>query len=206
MGPPSGLVLALARSLSISVFVETGTYRGDTAAWAEEHFASVVTIELSPEFHAAASARFRTQPRIRTLQGNSEDVLAQLLPSLNAPAVFWLDAHWSGLDTAGREAECPLLAEIGVINESAYPHVILVDDARLFMAPPPLPHRAEQWPDLEATVRILGQDGRRHVAMVDDVFVAVPMTVKAKLVDWLQNAETAPTVPAPRSWWRKICS
>ena len=54
MGPPEDLILALQARLRLGDFVETGTYRGDTAAWAAEHFARVTTIELSPAYCAAS--------------------------------------------------------------------------------------------------------------------------------------------------------
>lgn len=187
MGPPEALIVALQRRLRLGDFVETGTYRGDTAAWAAEHFDRVTTIELSPEFCVAAQARFREQPRVRVLGGDSATVLRETLAALPGPACFWLDAHWSGLDTAGRETECPLLGELALLNATPHTHVILVDDARLFGAPPPHPHRAELWPDLATTVARLADGGRRHVVLHEDVFVAVPVTERAALDAWLQD-------------------
>src|SRR5882724_7917824 len=139
MGPPDTLIAALQARLGFGDFVETGTYRGNTAAWAAGQFTRVTTIELSPAFHAAAQERFRGQPGVRLLRGESSAVLREIVPTLTGPALFWLDAHWSGLDTVGREAECPLLAEIAVINAASPVHTVLVDDARLFSAPPPRP-------------------------------------------------------------------
>ena len=205
MGPPEDLILALQQRLALGDFVESGTYRGDTAAWAAAHFARVTTIELSPAYCAAAQTRFRDQPGVRVLGGDSGAVLAAVIPALAGPALFWLDAHWSGLDTAGRETECPLLAEIALINAAPLTHTLLVDDARLFCAPPPRPHRAEQWPDLAATVSVLGAGGARHVVLCDDVFVAVPAGEREFLTAWLQD-EAAAVRPAGRlaQWWGKI--
>jgi len=205
MGPPEALVLALQAQLGLSEFVETGTYRGNTAAWAGRHFAHVATIELSPAFHAAALERFRLQPNVRALCGGSADVLREIVPALTAPALFWLDAHWSGVDTAGREAECPVLEEIALINASPAAHVVLVDDARLFCAPPPRPHRAAQWPDLAGVTNALGAGGRRHVVLTEDVFVAVPADAREFLTGWLQdNVATAPAVSPVQRWWRRL--
>lgn len=202
MGPPQDLILALKARMGVGEFIETGTYRGDTAAWAAGHFSRVTTIELSPEFHAAAVERFRAQPAVRALQGNSATVLREVIPALGGPALFWLDAHWSGLDTAGREAECPLLEEIALINAAPDGHVVLVDDARLYCAPPPRPHRAEHWPDLASTVEELANGDRRHVVLVDDVFVAVPRTEREFLTGWLQDAARAK--PERLAWWKSL--
>lgn len=191
MGPPTDVILALQREMRLEEFVETGTYRGDTTAWAAEHFLRVTTVELSPEFHAAAVARFQGNAAVRTLHGSSAAMLRDVVPTLAGPALFWLDAHWSGLDTAGREAECPLLAEIAAIDRAPFEHAVLVDDARLFLAPPPRPHRAEDWPDLAATVAALAGGGRRYVACFQDVLIAVPDAQRGFLAGWLADAATA---------------
>jgi hypothetical protein len=207
MGPPATLTLALQRRLGIEDFIETGTFHGDTAAWAAGHFARVTTIELSPAYHAAAQVRFDAQPNVRALAGDSVVVLREVVSILTSPAIFWLDAHWSGADTAGREVECPVLAEIALINASSFTHVVLVDDARLFCAPPPAPHRAEQWPGLATIVAALGQEGRRHVVMFEDAFVAVPASEREWLAGMLQDMAAA---ARPRNglmkWWRKFAS
>ena len=205
MGPPADLILALQRQLRLEDFVETGTYRGDTAAWAAAHFARVATIELSPEYHAAATTRFRAQPQVRVLLGDSGAMLRKVVAELAGPAVFWLDAHWSGLDTAGRETECPLLSELAILNAAPVTHTLLVDDARLFAAPPPRPHRAELWPDLGAVLDALRAGGRRHVVMFEDVLIAVPVAERAFLTDWVQNTLAVQRAEGRVArWWKKL--
>ncbi len=208
MGPPEALVLALQRQSGFDDFIETGTYRGDTAAWAAQHFARVTTIELGPVYHAAAKARFQAAPNVRLVAGESSAVLREIVPALAKPALFWLDAHWSGLDTAGREIECPMLAEVALINSAPRVHTVMVDDARLFCAPPPRPHRADLWPDLAATVAVLRADGRRYVVLSDDVFVAVPVADRDFMNSWLQAEATAARARSHGRLgrlWRRIC-
>ena len=91
-----------------------------------------------------------------------------------------------------------------MINASRADHVVMVDDARLFCAPPPAPHRAEDWPDLLATVQVLSDRGRRHVILHDDVLVAVPMALKEGLVEFVRRelAENRKAKP----WWRRLMS
>lgn len=207
MGPPEALILALQEQTGIDDFIETGAYRGDTTAWAAKHFARVTTIELSPELCAAAQERFRAQPTVCVRGGDSRTALGESLRSLAGPAVFWLDAHWSGAGTAGGATECPVLAEIAQINASAHEHFVLVDDARLFCAPPPRPHRADQWPDLATIVEALRQGGRRHVALFEDVFIAVPNGERGFLSAFLQSQATAAWQAAPRGlgrWWKRM--
>jgi hypothetical protein len=190
MGPPEELILALRQRSGFDHFVETGTFRGDTAAWAAAHFRQVTTIEMSAAIHAAAKARFGSLTNVRAIEGDSRAALGELLAGLAQPAIFWLDAHWSGLDTAGVEAECPVLDELARINASPQAHAVLVDDARLFCAPPPRPHLAEQWPDLASVVTALAAGGRRYVALFDDVFVAVHSGERRFLTTWLQDRAT----------------
>lgn len=205
MGPPTGLILALQHGLQIEDFVETGTYRGDTAAWAAGHFPRVVTIELSADYFAAARARFQAQPKVTVLQGDSGAALREIVPGRDRQALFWLDAHWSGLDTAGRERECPLLEELAIINQAETTHSVLVDDARLFSAPPPRPHRAEQWPALGDVVDAMRGGGRRHVVLFEDVFIAVPLSARDLLTNWIQDELAAQRSEGRVArWWRKL--
>lgn len=205
MGPPEALILALHQKVKFRDFVETGTYEGNTTAWAAKYFPQVTTIELSEKYHRAAVARFASQPTIRPMQGNSAAVLGEIVPTLTTPSLFWLDAHWSGLDTAGREVECPLLEEMALLNAASAEHTVLVDDARLFCAPPPRPHRAAQWPDLCTTVAALRDGGRRHVVLFEDVFVAVPASERDFLNGWIQDEMARPhTSNRLARWWKKI--
>ncbi len=205
MGPPAELIFALQPRMKFDEFVETGTYLGETAAWAAAHFRRVTTIELSRQFHANAVERFRSQPHVRVLNGNSAAVLREIVPALARPTLFWLDAHWSGLDTAGREMECPLLDEIAIINAAPPVHAVFVDDARLFFSPPPRPHCAAHWPDLATTVAALAASGARYVALFEDVLIAVPNAEREFVTARLQDESTVQRSKAQRpSWWKKL--
>src|SRR4051794_16170838 len=85
----------LGGALGLQRAVETGTYRGDTAAELARVFPEVVTIELSPELSRDAAARLAPfAPRVRVLPGDSalllHDVTAEKVPSF-----YFLDGHWS---------------------------------------------------------------------------------------------------------------
>ena len=47
MGPPKELILQLADRYKLRGFIETGTYKGNTAVWAASYFDDVITIEYS---------------------------------------------------------------------------------------------------------------------------------------------------------------
>jgi hypothetical protein len=188
MGVPTELVLAIRRQFDADCFVETGTYQGATALWAGNVFSSVVTIEASEQLHALAVAQFGRLKNIRFLRGSSPDVLRQIVPTLPSPAIYWLDAHWSGGVTAGEEYECPLLEEIRAIDSHGDDAFILIDDARLFLAPPPLPHKAEQWPDLAGVLGALREKHpSRYVVVFEDVIIAVPARAREFLIRYCRH-------------------
>src|SRR5262249_54408993 len=111
------------------IFVETGTYVGDTTAALAPAFAECFTIEMSPELYARASARFSSSPLIHCMLGDSADVLPHIVGRLKEPALFWLDAHASGGDTIDT-GKGPILTELAAIHSGTLKHVTLIDDAR----------------------------------------------------------------------------
>lgn len=66
---------------------------------------------------------------------NSDSVtgLKKLLPTINEPCCFWLDAHAGAAKYARGPKDVPLLDELEVIaNHHIKNHIIAVDDAHLF--------------------------------------------------------------------------
>lgn len=125
-----------------TVFVETGTFLGDTVAAMQNEFSKVYSIELSEELAAKAQQRFNDKSNIKILQGNSGTLMSTLLKEINAPCLFWLDGHYSSefaigdsyIKTAFGGKNTPVLDELKAIFTSPFSdqHVILIDDARLF--------------------------------------------------------------------------
>lgn len=189
-GPPPGLSNFLKSALNLSIFVETGTFRGDTTNWACERFEEVYSIELSSELHRQAVQRLRHHRNLMLLQGDSGTHLAGLIERLRQPALFWLDAHWSLGETAGESDPCPLLRELEIILRSSIPHMLLIDDARLFCSPPALPHPASSWPSIPALTRYLDKLGRTEFFLFEDVLI-VPSPHHVELVrNYLQLQDT----------------
>lgn len=133
-----------------SYFVETGTYQGDTVAYAlNGGFPNVLSMELSEVFFKRCEERFKDDPRVKIFLGNSRYDLSKMIQPINAPITFWLDGHWSGVPDIGVDAECicPVLYELEQIK--AHPiktHTIMVDDIRLMDGHhfPVLKHQIEQ--------------------------------------------------------------
>jgi hypothetical protein len=90
------------------------------------------------------------------------------------PALFFLDGHWSGGKTAGIDDECPLMNELRSLRGRGS-DIVLIDDARLFHAPPPLPHDAAQWPSIaEVVLELQACIDIPYITIVDGVIFAIP--------------------------------
>ncbi|TLY34310.1 MAG: hypothetical protein E6K62_06060, partial [Nitrospirae bacterium] len=137
-------MLQLKGKYALEDFIETGTYQGGTAVWAAAHFDRVTTIEFSRSLYEETKAQHDGASNLSFLFGDSREALRAIVPTLRQPAIFWLDSHWSGGQTYGQNDECPLLEEIEAITSSVHTHFLFIDDARLFAAPPPRPHRIDQ--------------------------------------------------------------
>ncbi|CAA6606258.1 conserved hypothetical protein [Rhodospirillaceae bacterium LM-1] len=173
-GPPWEFALPLKAGMGLDVFIETGTFQGATAIEAARHFRRVVTIELSPRLFMSTEEKLLAYANIECLLGDSRRHLSSLLSNL-PPAMFWLDAHWTGLEiTAGANDECPLMGEIETIAPHLDRHVVLIDDASLFLSPPPRGHNAAHWPGISDVVDALRRHHRPFIAVFDDVIAAIP--------------------------------
>lgn len=198
LGPPTELILQLKTVYPTSTFIETGTYMGNTAYWASQFFDQVITIEFSQPIYQSVCAKYADIKHIQFIYGDSRTVLREWVPQLQQAAVFWLDAHWSGGATYGATDECPLLEEIALINQSAWEHCILIDDARLFIAPPPMEHDSDQWPDINEVIQILNAANyKRYIAIVEDVIIAVPIALKPQIVEYCQGHNPATSFRSP---------
>ena len=115
------------------VFVETGTYLGDTVEMARvAGFSRIFTIEIDDRLAGRAFNRFFDYKHITCFRGDSGKHLHKVLREFNDPAVFWLDGHWSQGITGKGEIEVPLMQELEAIkNHPSDKHTIMIDDIRL---------------------------------------------------------------------------
>jgi hypothetical protein len=161
-------------------FVERGTFMGESAALASEMFEEVYTIELSPKLHEEAKERYRHKKNIHFLQGESTAVLKNVLGEITSPAIFWLDAHYSGGVTTGEQIECPLLNEIELILSANEEHLLLIDDAReILTCPPERSRKCYNLPSYKDVLTVLERERerereRRYSIIWRDVLISVP--------------------------------
>jgi len=127
------LVREYQRRFGLRVFVETGTFAGDMIDAVVGRFDRIFSIELDDQWYAKAVARFAGRREVTLLHGDSSIRLCEILAGLRVPALFWLDAHYSGPATARGPLDSPIVRELELI--AAHPvrgHVILIDDIRDF--------------------------------------------------------------------------
>lgn len=118
-----------------NVFVETGTYIGETVDMVLETklFKTIHTIELNDELYKAANEKYAKTKNVVLYHGDSIDCLKEIVASLAEPATFWLDAHASGHLVGGKSGGSPVLDELDIIASSPIKeHTIIIDDCRLF--------------------------------------------------------------------------
>src|SRR5258708_17616709 len=170
------LVRRLCAGLGIVNAVETGTYGGDSAETLASVVGEVWSVELSADLYGVAKQRLAGREKIHLVHGSSTTALPGILLEGVAPAVFWLDGHWSGGETSLAETECPVIGELVAIDgwANAERSCLLVDDARLFLGPPPPPHDRSQWPALIDVVDQLRTVHPRYVTVLEDVIIAGP--------------------------------
>jgi hypothetical protein len=127
------IVKQYQRRFGPRVLVETGTFAGEMVNAMLGRFDRIHSIELDDAWYARAVARFGHRPDVTLLRGDSGARLREVLDRLEEPALFWLDAHYSGPLTARGPLDSPIAQELAdIAAHRVRGHVILVDDMRDF--------------------------------------------------------------------------
>lgn len=117
------------------VWVETGTFMGDTTALLALDAKEVYTIEPDKALFDKAVARFNDDSHVHVIHGLSEEAFPSLLPTLSGAVNFWLDGHFSGGITHQGPTDCPVREELLNIENNLGRYekiVVLIDDVRCF--------------------------------------------------------------------------
>lgn len=163
------IILGYAAKYGIRTFVETGTYMGDMVACVRRAFGEIHSIELSDDLHKQAMRRFSRSKNVHLHCGDSGAIIQQVLDSLSGRTLFWLDAHYSGGITARTATDTPIAAElVRVFRHPIRDHVILIDDARLFVG-------KDSYPTIEQVRELIAQEHAPYELTVDsDIIRLVP--------------------------------
>jgi hypothetical protein len=175
-GPaPNPIKLMIVKShltkYSIDDFIETGTFLGDTLGYIAESGVRCTSIELSRELYEAAHKRFTRYQNVRLVQGDSGQMLPELLKEIEGPVLFWLDGHYSSGITASGETQTPISAELqAILGHTIKRHVILIDDAHCFGG-------SNDYPHLDDLLRIIREEGNYRAEVSADIIRLVPRVV-----------------------------
>jgi hypothetical protein len=184
------LVEFLAGELPFKLFVETGAFRGDSLALAGRYIPNCRSVEMSPELFEQVRARFQGQSNVQVFLGDSPSFLRQHQAEFaSRAALFWLDAHWCLAEhTSGQSSQSPLLAELAALQSLHADSVVLIDDARLYLCPPPKPHHCADWPDFHSLLTALLSLGSRHrIVVLNDVIIFYPERIGAAMLEFAHN-------------------
>ena len=165
------IIKSYLKRYQLREFIETGTHLGDTVAdVANDRSVSCHSIELDQHLYRQAHNRFRNWQNVKTYQGDSGEVLPQILTTLHGPALFWLDGHYSGGVTAKGEADTPISIELQAILESGIKgHVVLIDDARCFDG-------TSDYPFIEDLLALVRRNANYRIEISADIIRLTPET------------------------------
>ena len=142
------------------IWVESGTFLGDTARHLATTAAHVYTIEPSPALAIRARERFAEVPNVTVVEGLSEECLVAVLELVDGPLSLWLDGHYSEGVTFQGPRDTPIREELAALS----PHLerlgqvtVLIDDARCFD------------PAIEAYAQYPPRDWLVHWALANDL-------------------------------------
>jgi len=156
------------KDFSVKTLVETGTYRGEMVYAQRNYFDRIISIELSEPLYRIAEKRLKNLKHVTLLNGNSAEVLEKTIMELDEPAIFWLDGHYSGFETAKGELETPVSRELDVILGSGLNHILLIDDARLFTG-------EHDYPDIQQLrAKVNSKKKNYQFAVEDDIIRIYP--------------------------------
>ena len=145
----------LDKAAGVDVWIETGTYLGQTTRKLSKIATRVISIEPSLELVNAARKRLRRLSNIEIIQGLSENHLGPVLSTISSQnsksVAFWLDGHYSQGTTYLGPVETPIIDELQTISENL-PNFqkiwVFVDDFRCFVSRDrdyPLPELLVHW-------------------------------------------------------------
>ncbi|WP_371364155.1 hypothetical protein SRRS_49980 [Sporomusa rhizae] len=148
----------------LDTLIETGTYLGTTVWSVRNYFRRIISIELGQDLYERAKKLFESLEHVSIIKGDSGKVLPIVLDFIDKPCLFWLDGHYSEGITACGDIQTPIIQEIeAVFAHPVKQHVILIDDARLFVG-------KDDYPKLDEFIQHVKRiNNNVNVEVVDDI-------------------------------------
>ena len=136
------------------IFIETGTYQGDTILPLEINFQELHTIEIKEDFFLNVRKKYNStlenkKKKINFHLGDSSIILTKICPKINNNAIFFLDGHWSSGNTGRGNKDCPIYEELeSIMLHHSHNSIIIIDDCRLFGKGPHNGNCKENWEEI----------------------------------------------------------
>ena len=171
------------------IFIETGTFMGNTIIPLENYFRELHTIEIKEEFYDKVKNNYNkykstNEKRINFHLGDSAEVLADLCPKIKNNTIFFLDGHWSSGNTGKGNKDVPIYEELqNIMEHLKYNCIIIIDDCRLFGKGPNKGNCNEDWENIN-TQKILDTVRPR---LVNYFFAPSQLFYKDRLIIFLRN-------------------
>lgn len=125
-------------ALPKGVWIESGTYYGETTNYLSKRFRHIYTVEPQIEIFFEAKKILDKYPNVDIYNETSTQALPKILDKVTGDINFWLDGHFSGENTYFGDGVSPISQELQII-ESIFRSgklkgnlKIFVDDVRLF--------------------------------------------------------------------------
>lgn len=155
-------VAEYAAKYGCKTFYESGTYLGDMVNLAKKIFNDIYSVELSEKLADKAKIKFSSNRHIHIIQGDSGNVIDNILEKIEEPCLFWLDGHYSGGITSCGDEHSPIVKEVSaIIKDGLGDNVILIDDARCFT----------------------GENGYPKLKVLKDMLIEADKTIKISVKD-----------------------
>jgi hypothetical protein len=157
------ILRAYLRDYGLDTLVETGTFTGDMVGALVGSARRIISIELDTQLHQAARRRFAGESSVELLLGDSAELLPGVIKNVQDRALFWLDGHYTG-GVSGPPLDSPIVLELeALLAQPPRGHVVLIDDARLFVG-------RDGYPTLEALrALIVNRRPGARVVVADDI-------------------------------------
>jgi len=121
-------------SNDFDLFIETGSYIGETLDNVKSEFKKLISIEITEKYFTFCKHKFANDINIEMIREDSLIELPKLIDVYyNKKIIFFLDAHYSAGDTGKNNIDVPLIEELKIIRDKYINEgLIIIDDADLF--------------------------------------------------------------------------